>query len=78
MRARVAPLGRRSLEQLFRFALCCRGRTEQTRAIEANLLRQAWTRRNPGTFVISIEQGFEIGRRTNAAQLGAALAESAA
>jgi alkylmercury lyase len=39
---------------------------------------EAWTRRNPGTFVISIEQGFEIGRRTNAAQLGAALAEPAA
>ena len=39
---------------------------------------EAWTRRHPGTFVISIEQGFEIGRRTNAAQLGVALAERAA
>jgi alkylmercury lyase len=39
---------------------------------------EAWTRRNPGAFVISIEQGFEIGRRTNAAQLGAALAKPAA
>jgi alkylmercury lyase len=36
---------------------------------------QSWTRRNPGTFVISIEQGFEIGRRSNASQLGDALAE---
>lgn len=36
---------------------------------------EAWTRRHPGTFVISVEQGFEIGRRANAAQLGAALAE---
>jgi len=34
-----------------------------------------WTRRHPGTFDISIEQGFEIGRRSNAAQLGTALAE---
>jgi len=39
---------------------------------------EAWTRRHPGSFVISIDQGFEIGRRTNAAQLGAALAELAA
>jgi alkylmercury lyase len=39
---------------------------------------QAWTRRNRGSFVISVEQGFGIGRRTNAAQLGAALAEPAA
>jgi alkylmercury lyase len=39
---------------------------------------ETWTRRHPGTFVISIEQGFEIGRRSNAAQLGAALAELAA
>jgi alkylmercury lyase len=36
------------------------------------------TRRHPGTFVISIQQGFEIGRRSNAAQLGTALAELAA
>jgi alkylmercury lyase len=28
-----------------------------------------WTRQYPGTFVISVEQGFEIGRRTNAAVL---------
>jgi alkylmercury lyase len=39
---------------------------------------EEWTRRHPGTFVISIEQGFEIGRRSNAAQLGGALAELAA
>jgi alkylmercury lyase len=39
---------------------------------------EAWTRRHPGTFVISIEQGFEIGHQTTAAQLGAALAEAAA
>jgi alkylmercury lyase len=39
---------------------------------------ETWTRRHPGTFVISIEQGFEIGRRSNAAQLGAALADQAA
>jgi alkylmercury lyase len=36
---------------------------------------ETWTSRHPGTFVISIEQGFEIGRRSNAAQLGAALEE---
>jgi alkylmercury lyase len=35
---------------------------------------ETWTRRHPGTFVISIEQGFEIGRRSNAAQPGEALA----
>jgi alkylmercury lyase len=29
-----------------------------------------WTAGHPGTFVISIEEGFEIGRRTNAAQWG--------
>ncbi|MGH2962670.1 MAG: organomercurial lyase [Solirubrobacterales bacterium] len=34
---------------------------------------EEWTTERPGTFVLSIEQGFEIGRRTNAAQLGAAL-----
>jgi alkylmercury lyase len=39
---------------------------------------EPWTRRHSGTFVISIEQGFEIGRRTNAAQLGAALTEPGA
>jgi alkylmercury lyase len=39
---------------------------------------EEWTRRHPGTFVISIEQGFEIGRRSNTAQLGSALAELAA
>jgi alkylmercury lyase len=36
---------------------------------------ETWTRRHPGTFVISIQQGFDVGRRTNAAQLGAALTE---
>jgi len=36
-----------------------------------------WTRQRPGTFVISIEEGFEIGRRTNAAQLGEALRAAA-
>jgi alkylmercury lyase len=39
---------------------------------------EAWTVRHSGTFVISIEQGFEIGRRSNAAQVGAALAEPTA
>jgi alkylmercury lyase len=39
---------------------------------------EAWSLRHPGTFVISIEQGFEVGRRSNAARLGAALAELAA
>jgi alkylmercury lyase len=34
---------------------------------------EQWTREHPGTFVVSIEQGFDIGRRTNAAQLGEAL-----
>ena len=34
---------------------------------------EEWTEERPGTFVISIEQGFEIGRRTNAAQLAEAL-----
>jgi hypothetical protein len=33
-------------------------------------------RRHPGTFVTSIEDGFEIGRRTNAAQWGDALRRS--
>jgi alkylmercury lyase len=36
-----------------------------------------WTDGHPGTFVISIEQGFEIGRRTNAAQWAAALPRAA-
>jgi alkylmercury lyase len=27
-----------------------------------------WTERHPGTYVIAIEDGYEIGRRTNAAQ----------
>ena len=36
---------------------------------------EAWALRHPGTFVISIEQGFEVGRRSNAARLCAALAE---
>lgn len=29
-----------------------------------------WTKQHPGTFVISIEDGFDIGRRTNSAQRG--------
>ena len=33
-----------------------------------------YTARNPGTFAISIDDAFEIGRRTNAAQWGRALA----
>jgi len=37
---------------------------------------EAWVARHPGVFLISIDQGFEIGRRANAAQLGAALAGS--
>ena len=31
---------------------------------------ERWTAERPSTFVISIEDAFEIGRRTNAAQLG--------
>ena len=34
-----------------------------------------WTGDHPGTFVISIDDGFEIGRRANAARWGEALAE---
>lgn len=34
---------------------------------------EQWTAERPGTFVISIEEAFEIGRRTNAGQLGDAL-----
>jgi alkylmercury lyase len=34
---------------------------------------EAWTACHPGTFVTSIQHGFDIGRRTNAAQLGDAL-----
>jgi hypothetical protein len=29
-----------------------------------------WTRSHPGTYVIPIADGYEIGRRTNAAQWG--------
>ena len=35
---------------------------------------EAWTARHPGSFVISIAEGFEIGRLTNAARFGQALA----
>lgn len=31
---------------------------------------EEWTRSHPGTYVIPIEDGYEIGRRTNAAQWG--------
>jgi alkylmercury lyase len=31
---------------------------------------EQWTQGHPGTYVISIEDGYEIGRRTNAAQWG--------
>jgi len=31
---------------------------------------EAWTAHHPGTFVISIEDGFDIGRHTNAAHYG--------
>jgi alkylmercury lyase len=31
---------------------------------------EEWTAERPGTFLISIEDGFDIGRRTNAAQWG--------
>ena len=31
---------------------------------------EEWTRSHPGTYVIGIEDGYEIGRRTNAAQWG--------
>jgi alkylmercury lyase len=34
---------------------------------------EQWTERHPGTFVMPIEDGYEIGRRTNAAQWGALL-----
>jgi alkylmercury lyase len=34
---------------------------------------QAWTGQHPGTFFTSIDEGFQIGRRTNAAQWGDAL-----
>jgi alkylmercury lyase len=34
---------------------------------------EGWTRRRPGTFVISIDEGFEIGRRTNTVRWGEAL-----
>ncbi len=33
---------------------------------------ERWTAERPGTFVVSIEDAFEIGRRTNAAQWGEA------
>jgi alkylmercury lyase len=35
---------------------------------------ETWTAEHPGTFVISIADGFEVGRITNAAQFGQALA----
>lgn len=35
-----------------------------------------WTKQHPATFVISIEHGFDIGRRTTAAQFGDALSGS--
>lgn len=34
---------------------------------------ERWTAERPGTFVVSIEDAFEIGRRTNAAQWGDAI-----
>jgi alkylmercury lyase len=34
---------------------------------------EPWIAAHPGTVVISLEEGFEIGRRTNAAQFGSAL-----
>ena len=34
---------------------------------------EPWAAAHPGTVVISLQDGFEIGRRTNAAQFGAAL-----
>jgi alkylmercury lyase len=37
-----------------------------------------WTAEHPGTFVVSIEDGYEIGRRTNAAHYAQALAAVAA
>jgi alkylmercury lyase len=36
---------------------------------------EKWTAKRPHTFVVSIEDAFEIGRRTNAAQWGDALRE---
>jgi alkylmercury lyase len=35
---------------------------------------ETWTAQNPGSFVISVAEGFEVGRLTNAAQFGQALA----
>jgi alkylmercury lyase len=37
-----------------------------------------WTAERPGTFVLSIEQAFEIGRHTNAAQWGEAIGRGGA
>ncbi len=34
---------------------------------------QEWIAQHPGTFSLSIDEGFELGRRTNAAIFGAAL-----
>lgn len=31
---------------------------------------EEWTQRHPGTYVVPIEDGYEIGRRTNASQWG--------
>ncbi len=38
----------------------------------------AWTARHPGTFLLSLDQAFELGRRKNAAQFGDALREARA
>jgi alkylmercury lyase len=38
---------------------------------------EPWIAGHPGTFAISIPEGFEIGRHTNAAQFGAALDRAA-
>jgi alkylmercury lyase len=35
---------------------------------------ETWTAEHPGSFVISVAEGFEVGRITNAAQFGQALA----
>ena len=35
-----------------------------------------WTAQHPGTFTLSIEQGFRLGQRMNEATLGAALRDA--
>jgi alkylmercury lyase len=35
-----------------------------------------WTARHPGTFTLSLEQGFRLGRRTNQAAFGSALSKA--